>query len=642
MYYRQQFKFFSILALHFVFSSLMAQEADTILVLPEFEIVDSRLNPNTSGLHVLSIDHTTLENNQSLNLPDLLQSQFPLFIKSYGIGSLATPSFRGSSAGHTAIFWNGINLQSSMNGQFDLSLSPVFIADQIQVQLGGSGGIFGSGAVGGSIHLTSLPAYNSGLKFSILNSAGSYRQFFNGFKISKGHKNQYTRMQFLHSGAQNNFEFINMAKAGQPREQLQHANNRQYAATIDHYVLFSHQLQFETHIWWQNMWRQIPPTMTTLESKADQYDNNLRAVIALKKHKKTVHSELSIAYFKENIHFTDSLAGIDADNLAHNISSTVKHYKELNKMFSYEIVLNELFSLAHVSDYSQHPKQLLSGLSPVIYFKSLNNKWNSSFSIRQEIRNKEVFRPVPQLSIRHQINTYWLLKTNLAGVYRYPTFNDMYWNPGGNPSLKPEHGASYDLGINFETKKHLQASVLIFSNYLNDHIIWLPGNSGFWSPENVRSTWSRGIESTLKIKFKTAQIKQQFSAAYSYTKATTTKANNSSLAVIGKQLMYVPEHLINAGISARSEKFQARVNYQFGSKRFTSADNSTYLKAYQIINFSGSYSIDLKKLSFRTGFRINNILNANYQMIAWRPMPGRSYLIDLNILINYQNSNNEK
>ena len=39
------------------------------------------------------------------------------------------------------------------------------------------------------------------------------------------------------------------------------------------------------------------------------------------------------------------------------------------------------------------------------------------------------------------------LKGSTAYNYRFPSMNDLYWRPGGNPDVKPEEGYSYDASI---------------------------------------------------------------------------------------------------------------------------------------------------------------------------------------------------
>lgn len=46
-----------------------------------------------------------------------------------------------------------------------------------------------------------------------------------------------------------------------------------------------------------------------------------------------------------------------------------------------------------------------------------------------------------------------MLKASVSRNYRFPTLNDLYFLPGGNPNLRNEHGFSYDAGVSFEVGK---------------------------------------------------------------------------------------------------------------------------------------------------------------------------------------------
>ncbi len=65
---------------------------------------------------------------------------------------------------HTAILWNGFNIQNAMLGQTDLSLLPAVFFDEVEIEYGGSSAVWGSGAVAGSIHLNNRAGFGRGLK----------------------------------------------------------------------------------------------------------------------------------------------------------------------------------------------------------------------------------------------------------------------------------------------------------------------------------------------------------------------------------------------------------------------------------------------------------------------------------------------
>ena len=62
-------------------------------------------------------------------------------------------------------------------------------------------------------------------------------------------------------------------------------------------------------------------------------------------------------------------------------------------------------------------------------------------------------------------------KASVSRNYRFPTLNDLYFLPGGNPDLKNEHGFSYDAGVSFEVGKKsvykLSGSANWFDSYID-------------------------------------------------------------------------------------------------------------------------------------------------------------------------------
>jgi iron complex outermembrane receptor protein len=107
----------------------MSFEADTIKI---NEVVVSRntINDESAGYKKTMIDSSVMVKYSNSAIADLLSENTEVFIKSYGMGGTATPSFRGTDASHTLVDWNGININSPMLGQTDLSLIPVGIMDE--------------------------------------------------------------------------------------------------------------------------------------------------------------------------------------------------------------------------------------------------------------------------------------------------------------------------------------------------------------------------------------------------------------------------------------------------------------------------------------------------------------------------------
>ncbi|MCK4639420.1 MAG: Plug domain-containing protein, partial [Bacteroidales bacterium] len=137
-----------------------SNKIDTVYQLSEVNISAGRLNDFSTGLNITNIDSVVIERHRTSSLSKLLAEQTPLYIKSYGQGSLATISFRGTSASQTGFFWNGFAIDPPNIAIVDLSLIPVFFFGSIKIQNGGTSSLYGSGNIGGSIHLNNLPIFS--------------------------------------------------------------------------------------------------------------------------------------------------------------------------------------------------------------------------------------------------------------------------------------------------------------------------------------------------------------------------------------------------------------------------------------------------------------------------------------------------
>jgi len=153
---------------------LCGQALTDTVQLKAFEVIVSRIAATLPGAKLLVVDSATLSRYRNTDLGQLLANETPVFVKGYGLGSLATTSFRGGSANHTAVLWNGFNIGSPMNGQLDLSLVPMQVANSVAVAYGSSTALWGSGAIGGTILLNDLPRFNDGTRVDACVSFGSF------------------------------------------------------------------------------------------------------------------------------------------------------------------------------------------------------------------------------------------------------------------------------------------------------------------------------------------------------------------------------------------------------------------------------------------------------------------------------------
>ena len=121
--------------------------------LEEF-ILKSGHNKNyNEGKNSIKIDKNYREVYQTQNTSEQLSLLLPIYIKNYGNNMSAGISMRGTGSEHTAVNWNGININNPMLGVAAFSSLYLNLSDQLYIQPGGNSATGGSGAIGGSINL---------------------------------------------------------------------------------------------------------------------------------------------------------------------------------------------------------------------------------------------------------------------------------------------------------------------------------------------------------------------------------------------------------------------------------------------------------------------------------------------------------
>ena len=120
------------------------------------------------------LDTLVLQSKSTSSLSDLLIQHSPVFIKTYGPGGTSTASFRGTTASHTLVLWNGFQLNAPNLGQVDFSTIPVFLADDVSLNWG-SGTSNNSGGLGGAVNIDNTHHFGDGFLLDLKQTYGSFK-----------------------------------------------------------------------------------------------------------------------------------------------------------------------------------------------------------------------------------------------------------------------------------------------------------------------------------------------------------------------------------------------------------------------------------------------------------------------------------
>lgn len=624
-------RYLSILLICWLFLGLSAatsQAQDRVRILDTVEIQRSRLELLAPGHHVHHIDSFSLSFAAAQSVADVLATNSDVFIKHYGLGSLATTSLRGGSASHTALIWNGFNLQSPMNGQQDLALLPAYFIDDVQIQYGGSSGLYGSGAVGGAIHLSNRTVFNQGFRASLNQTVGSFGLNQPGLDLSVSGKRWMARSRAFLRTAENDFLLSGLNRT-QP-----HARLRQQGFQQELAFLPGKRQLLQLWMWTHQSDRQLPPPLTSERSAASQQDQSRRIAGQWSYNGNQMDWNLRSAWVKEELHFSDSIASIFSNNISQTWIQEVEQTMRLGADHKLHIGLNSTIQTAGADGYGKlNPSQFQIAAFVSYLYKPVSSPWIIISSIRQG-RTQHGWNPtIPAINVRRVLWPGVTLRGQAGRSFRLPTFNDLYWSPGGNRELQPESGWNQDVGVEWDTDTkigRLEGSTTTYSQTINNWILWRPGPN-FWYPENLRNVWSRGIETDLSLTHSWKGIALKANGAYTFTKATITEVAQGRDLSLGKQLIYTPAHQFRSTLRLSGGQWSATYSHRFTGKRYTATDNSAWLDPFDLASLSAGYSWTYKNFILDLAARVDNLWAVEYQVIDNRAMPLRSGSISLNI-----------
>ncbi len=631
-------KFIVLLILNALFFNGISQsKRDSATILQQVLIETSRVQQFSTGIKTLYIDSNTIFQFQNKSLADLLSTEGPISIKTYGMGSLATTSFRGGSASQTAILWNGFNINSTQNGQLDLSLIPISSSSNIALQCGGVGALWGSGAIGGAIHISNSPHFNSGLIVEYGINGGSFQSVGQSISLKFGNNKISSSLLYTNTYAGNNFLYKTSSPEGTSTTQSQkNAQIRGISIQNNNHILISKKQKLSISFWSQQANRNIPATTLENNSNKNQTDQSIRLSADWQYVFKNITTNFRIASLNDQINYIDPSTQTNDTSKSNSIISEIETKWKIHPYHLLNIGINNSFNTAESNGYLEKPIRNSTTFFASHQYQNKNQKFSISSSIRQEFIDNHRTPFTYSLGTMYRIYSNLTLKANISKLYRIPSFNDLYWNPGGNRDLLPEEGFHKEVGLTFalsNDKTTINTEITYFDRDVTNWIVWLPSSS-FWTPKNILSVWSRGLETNSKIALKAKKINLLFSVNTNYVLSTNQKASSINDQSVGKQLMYVPIYSGGAKFSINYKTVTLTYRHSYTGYRYTSTDHSSYLDPYDIGSIRFDINKTLKKYQINSFFTIDNLWNKSYYVISYRPMPMRNF--QLGLVMNYK------
>ncbi|MCD8035231.1 MAG: TonB-dependent receptor plug domain-containing protein [Alistipes sp.] len=620
------------------------------------------------GVQQTRLDSAILKENIALSIADVLAFNSPIFVKQYGRATLSTVSFRGTGPSHTQVTWNGMRINNPMLGMTDFSMIPSYFIDDASLLHGTSSVNETGGGLGGLVRLSTTPAAADGFGLQYVQGIGMYRTFDEFLRLTWGDEHWQVSTRAVYQSSANDFKYRNRDKKENIYDEDKNIIGSYYPTERNKSGAFDdvHVLQevyyntgrgdrFGLNAWYINSNRELPVTTTDYADDRQfenrQREHTLRSIVSWDHYRSSWKAAVKAGY----IH-TWMAYDYRRDPGSGTMTSMTRARNKVNTLYGQvegEYTPNDRwFFTAGVSAHQHFVESIdkhiilqQGGRGIVGYDKgrielsaSASAKWRPterlgmSVVLREELYGTE-WATIPALFADYLLSKRGniVAKASVSRNYRFPTLNDLYFLPGGNPDLRSESGFSYEAGLSFAVGKEnaytLSGSASWYDLHIDDWILWLSTTKGFFSPRNVKEVHAYGVEMQADLDVVLARelklgLAGTFSWAPSINEGEPISPADQS---VGKQLPYEPEFSATATGRLTWRSWGLLYQFCYYSERYTMSSNdislSGRLTPYLMSNLSLEKGFAFAWADLSLKGTVNNLFNEEYLSVLSRPMP---------------------
>ena len=614
---------------------LEAQHAkpDTIMSLDTVNISAERYSAYSSGQKLISINAEVLSEDQSNNIGDILNEHTSVYVRSYGGGSISSMSFRGTSSNQSSIFWNGINIRMPSLGSSDLSLIPAPFFENASIVFGGSSIRYGSGTIGGAVFLDNKASFDGKTNAAANFRTGSFGYMGTSLQASSSGEKIYVKLAFTASEARNDYLYKNIRGE---EKRLDNAKVSSIGLNIHAAAKLGPRNQLDLFFWYQEALREIPPTLSMSASDSYQSDRAGRSSIQWKRFFDHGALYVKTAWFSEYENFTDPSIALQSSIKTNTYFIETEYRHQLFKNASMDAGISFTVEMADIDAYGgiQNRDWIALFVNYKQYLPKI--RWNFVAGARQEISGKTLSPFTPSIGIEGPIAAFLSQKLSVSRNYRLPSMNELYWQPGGKPDIKPESSwnAEFSLlaGLLEKQNTGLHFVATAYSSYVSDWILWLP-KENFWTADNIKNVWARGVELSGDYEIGNQERSLQFGLSYTFSRSTNESSDVNGDSE-GKQLIYTPLHNASARLKLAVQSWKLIFISNYSGMSYTTSDNLTSLPGYYLADIALHKKFKTRHIDIGLVARINNLFNKEYEVVAYRPMPGTNFNFSLTLNFN--------
>ena len=526
-----------------------------------------------------------------------------------GPGSITTVSLNGGPTSQTKVTFDGFDLTNAQTGVTDLSQLPEALINEARLVLNGEK-LISSGSQNGVLELNNWNQNNS-----ISSSVGSYNSYKSNINFLWSSKNYITSFLTGFNRTEGNY------RVSWRNKNFNRSNNNFYqnygslkfirkispAVSLKGFTLITDQKRGVPGLLWSPLEAHHDDNLGILASSLNWLSRLGRGSLSY--------------YFKiSNDYYKNPQYNVESNNKIR--SSTVSFSNPIFKIKQFESNLKIKVESNYLKTNTIERKKYFSSLSSASQF-NLSDKINFSFTTQKNFSKNLYNKNTNSFAISYNFKRNMVLKDltfNSSSHFRYPTFNDLYWQPGGNPNLNAETGKNNSINIRFNKIYNGEYNFNIFHSKTYDLIQWRPIQS-YWQAENINNVTRYGFSGYL------AQNNRYFNTKISFGITESYYGKDK------KRLRYTPQNI-------------GSIFFEKSIKNFTLTSDTHYISemisAYSypknnIIPKSSITSIHLKQKIKYNRFDLifvasaNNVFDKRYESSKGYPEPRKNFTTKITI-----------
>lgn len=626
--------------------------------LEEIEVTARRVKEDVlSTAPLFRFDDEKLKTMGVTDLTDALHRMPGLNIRDYGgAGGMKTVSVRGLGSNHTGVIYDGVALSDAQSGQIDLSRYSLDNVDDLALVVGDNNDIFTSARASASaativVNTGSIPAITDSLwHFTAQLRVGSFGLVNPYVKVGKTLSRRFSFSavgEFTH--AKNDYPFTLRNGIQVTRERRDNSRMNSGHAELNGCWRLTDRSTLEGKLYYYDNDRQLPGPVVLYNPFSDDtlHDRNFFGQLTYNNHSLSRWKLRAAAKFNWDDTFYHEVDGKysggfrDEKYIQREVymagSALYTPIEQLSLSYSADYFHNNLTSNdpTTVGPWRHSVLQALSAklcTSRVqLTGRLLCSVYLNGVKTGTSAADRTKLSPSLSVSVQPSASELFFIRASYKNIFRMPTFNESYYYRLGSLALKPETTDQFNLGLTWQVDSWKALSLLTFTgdiyyNNVRDKIVAIPMNMFVWTMMNLDKVRAFGADLTLDMEIALSD-RQQLSLTGNYTWQRVQPRTSKSDPDYNKQVAYTPVHSGAASLTWRNPWVDVGVKTTACGERYGTNSNLpvTRIKGYAELGAFLMRKFAVRNHGIDLRLDLLNLLDAQYEIVASYPMPGRSF-----------------